>query len=147
MALAQQVRVELVHVVELLATDVAPPRIAVAVAALVQEVQRLVGELDAAKVAGEYQLPVEQQIPILSGRGDRPVADGRRIQTVAGIGRGRCGRSSSSGSATGTAAINSGRSVAGSVAQTTGQHCIVVVLQGSGIPGYPVVGLGADATL
>lgn len=146
-ALAQQVRVELVDVVELLATDVAPPRIAVTVAALVQEVQCLVGELDAAEVAGEYQLPVEQQIPILSGRGDRPVADGRRIETVAGIGCGRCGLSSSSGSATSTAAINSGRSIAGSVTEAIGQHCVVVVLQGCGISGNPVVGLGADTTL
>jgi len=67
-ALAEQVRVELVHVVQLLAADVAPPRIALAVAALVQEVERLVGELDAAEVAGEDQLAVEQQVSILAGR-------------------------------------------------------------------------------
>jgi len=108
-ALAEQVRVELVHVVQLLAADVAPPRIALAVAALVQEVERLVGELDAAEVAGEDQLAVEQQVSILAGRRDRPVADGRRAGAIGGIGRRRSGWATP-GSSAPAAAIDSGRS-------------------------------------
>lgn len=153
-ALAEQVRVELVDVVHLLAADVAPPRIALAVAALVQEVQRLVGELDPAEVAGEDQLAVEHQIAILAGRRDRPVADGRRVGAIAGTRGRRRGRSTaSSGSGAASAAINPGRSCAGAIAQAVGQHAVVVVvgvataLQRSGVPGDPVVGLGADASL
>lgn len=51
MALAQQVGVELVDVAALLAADVALPGVGVAVAALVQEVERGVGERDGAEGA------------------------------------------------------------------------------------------------
>lgn len=44
---AQQMRIEFVDIVALFATNVALPRIALAVAALVQEVQRFVRKLDA----------------------------------------------------------------------------------------------------
>lgn len=52
-ALAQQVGVEVVHVAALLAADVALPGVGLAVAALVQEVQRGVGERDGAERAHE----------------------------------------------------------------------------------------------
>lgn len=55
MTLAEQVGVELVDVAALLAADVALPRVGVAVAALVQEVQRRVGERDAAERAHQRQ--------------------------------------------------------------------------------------------
>lgn len=65
MALAEQVRVELIDIVQLLATDVALPRIALAVAALVQKVECLVGELNATEVACKYLFAIQQQITLL----------------------------------------------------------------------------------
>lgn len=53
MTLAEQVRVEVVHVAALLAADVALPGVGVAVAALVQEVQRGVGERNGAECTYE----------------------------------------------------------------------------------------------
>lgn len=50
-ALAEQVRIELVHIVTLLSADVALPRVAFAVTAFVEEVQRLIGEFNAAEQA------------------------------------------------------------------------------------------------
>lgn len=50
-ALAQQMRIEFVDVVALFATDVALPRIALAMATLVQEVERFVRKLDATEQA------------------------------------------------------------------------------------------------
>lgn len=60
-ALAEQMGVEFVHIAHLLAADVALPRIALAVATLVEEVQRLVGELDAAEQA--LQVPLRLGSP------------------------------------------------------------------------------------
>lgn len=59
MTFAQQVRVELVDVVHLFAANVALPRIALAVTALVQEVESLVGELDATEQALQISLPIQ----------------------------------------------------------------------------------------
>lgn len=49
MALAEEMRIKLVNVVKLFAANVAFPWITFAVTALMQEVQCLVGELDAAE--------------------------------------------------------------------------------------------------
>lgn len=49
MALAEQMRVELVHVAALLPADVALPRIGVRMATLVQEIERLIRESDPAE--------------------------------------------------------------------------------------------------
>lgn len=69
--LAQQVRIELVHVVQLLAAYVALPRVALAVTALVQEVQGLVGELDAAEEALQVSFSVQRdQVALRPGRCD-----------------------------------------------------------------------------
>lgn len=73
-ALAQQMRVELVHVVHLFAADVALPRVALAVAALVQEVEGLVRKLDAAEQALQISFAVQRnQVVLRSGRRDDPV--------------------------------------------------------------------------
>lgn len=77
MALAEQVRVELVDVVHLFAADIALPRIALAVTALVQEVQCLVGELDAAEQALQVPLAVQRnQVALRPRRRDDPVGRG-----------------------------------------------------------------------
>lgn len=77
MALAEQMGVELVDVAHLLAADVALPRVALAVAALVEEVQRLVGELDAAEQALQVPLglrsPGQQHVGFRPRRRDGPV--------------------------------------------------------------------------
>lgn len=77
MAFAEQMRVELVHVVHLLATDVTLPRVALAVAALVQEVERLVRELDTAEqtlqVTLRFHRERQQQIRFLAGGSDGTV--------------------------------------------------------------------------
>lgn len=52
-ALAEQMRVEFVHVTALFAADVALPRVGVAVAALVEEVERGVRERDGTEGADE----------------------------------------------------------------------------------------------
>lgn len=52
-ALTQQVGVEFVHVAALLSADVALPRVGVAMAALVEEIQRRVWERDGAECADE----------------------------------------------------------------------------------------------
>lgn len=49
MAFAQQMRIEFVDIVALFATNVTFPWVAFAVAALVQKVQRLIGEFDSAE--------------------------------------------------------------------------------------------------
>lgn len=54
MALTQQMRIEFVHIVALFAADVALPRIALGMAALVQKVQCLIGEFDAAEKALQH---------------------------------------------------------------------------------------------
>lgn len=59
--LAEQMGVEFVNVAHLLAADVALPRIALAVATLVKEVQCLIGELDSAEQA--LQVPLRLQSP------------------------------------------------------------------------------------
>lgn len=93
MALAKQMRIELVHIVELLPADVALPGIALTVAALVQEVERLVGELDATEMTGENQFPIQLKVALLSGRRDRPIANGRRaLAAIVCATRWRCGR-------------------------------------------------------
>lgn len=77
MAFAEQMGVELVHVAHLFAADVALPRVALAVAALVQEVQRLVGELDAAEQTLQVPLGLgptgQQQVRFRPGRRDGTV--------------------------------------------------------------------------
>lgn len=52
MTLAEQMRVKLVHIIQLLPTNVALPGITLTVATLVQEVECFVGELDATEMAG-----------------------------------------------------------------------------------------------
>lgn len=70
-------RVELVHVVHLLPADIALPRIALAVTSLVQEVQRLVGELNTAEQALQVPLPIQRnQVVLRPSRGDDPVGRG-----------------------------------------------------------------------
>lgn len=69
-ALAEQMGVEFVDIAHLLAADVALPRIALAVATLVEEVQRLVGELDAAEQA--LQVPLRLGSPGQEHVGFRP---------------------------------------------------------------------------
>lgn len=80
-------RVELVHVVHLLAADIALPRIALAVTALVQEVERLVGELDPAEQTLEVSLAVQRDQVVLRAR--------RSYDPIGGGGHqgGRIGRS------------------------------------------------------
>lgn len=77
MTFAKQVRVELVHVVHLLPTDIALPRVALTVTSLVQEVQRLVRELDPAEQALQVPLPIQRnQVVLRPSRGDDPVGRG-----------------------------------------------------------------------
>lgn len=71
---AKQVRIEFVHVVHLFAADIALPRVALAVTALVQEVEGLVGKLDAAEQALQISFAVQRnQVVLRSSRGDDPV--------------------------------------------------------------------------
>lgn len=77
MTLAQQMRVELVHIVHLFAANVALPRIALAVTALVQEVERLVRELDAAEQTLQVSLSIQShQVVLRPRRCDHPVGSG-----------------------------------------------------------------------
>lgn len=77
MALTEQVRVELVHVVHLFAAYIALPRIAFAVAALVQEVEGLVGELNAAEETLQISFAVQRnQVALRSSRCDDPIGRG-----------------------------------------------------------------------
>lgn len=52
-------RIEFVHVVHLFATNIALPRIALAVAALMQEVEGLVRKLDPAEQALQVSLAIQ----------------------------------------------------------------------------------------
>lgn len=140
MALAEQMGIELVNVVQLLAADVALPRIALAVAALVQKVERLVGELDAAEMAREYLLAVQLQLALLSRRRDRSVADGRRgAVTIVTAARWRCGR--------GGARAAAGGATCPAAVQHRLRQTLQLVLQRRRIPRDPIVRLCADTSL
>lgn len=79
MAFAQQMRVEFVHIVALFTANVALPRIAVTVTALVQEVERLVGKVDAT-IQTQQALFVAQRrhrLRLRPGRCDRAIRCGR----------------------------------------------------------------------
>lgn len=77
MTLAQQMRVEFVHVVHLFAADIALPRIALAVTTLVQEVERLVRELDAAEETLQVSLSIQcHQVALWPRRCDHSVGRG-----------------------------------------------------------------------
>lgn len=76
-ALAQQVGVELVDVAALLAADVALPGVGVAVAALVQEVERGVGEGDGAERAHQR---ARQQRRLAHRRRRHAALHGRRAR-------------------------------------------------------------------
>lgn len=49
MTLAKQMRIEFVHIAQLLTANITFPRITLAVTALVQKVERLIGKFDAAE--------------------------------------------------------------------------------------------------
>lgn len=77
MALAEQMGVELVDVAHLFTADIALPWVALAVAALVEEVQRLVGELDAAEETLQMSFglgsPGQEHVGFRPCGRDRPV--------------------------------------------------------------------------
>lgn len=121
-ALAQQMRIELVHIAQLLTANVALPRIALAVAALVQEVQRLIGELNAAEQTLQHATPcgaAQRHFGVRTRRCDRSVRCGRRRRRRRGAGGvgGGSGRGSSGhrrhdrGQLVGAAGIVVGRSI------------------------------------
>lgn len=147
MALAEQMRVELIDIVQLLATDVALPGIALAVAALVQEVECLVGELDATEVACKYLLAIQQQITLLPSRGDRSIANGRATVAIMSIAT-RCVAATAIGCShthTGKCAIAATAAVA--AIHHVLRHILQFMLQRRRIPRDPIVCLGADASL
>jgi hypothetical protein len=83
MALAQQMRIEFVDILHLFAANVALPWIGFAVAALVQEVERLIRKFDAAKQTLQMSLLAAQyQLGFVACRRDDAVGcrgyDGRR---------------------------------------------------------------------
>lgn len=149
MALAEQMRVELIDIVELLATDVALPGIALAVAALVQEVECLVGELDATEVACKYLFAIQQQITLLPSRCDCSIANGCATVAIMPIATG-CVAATAIGCShththTGKVAIAATAAVA--AIHHVLRHILQFVLQRRRIPRDPIVRLGADASL
>lgn len=145
MALAEQVRVELIDIVQLLATDVALPRIALAVAALVQEVECLVGELDATEVACKNLFAIQQQITLLPCRCDRSIANGRATVAIVRIATGCVAATAIGCTHTGEGAIAATAAVA--AIHHVLRHILQFVLQRRRIPRDPIVRLGADASL
>lgn len=75
MTFAQQMRVEFVHIVALFSADVALPRIAVTVAALVQEIERLIGKINATIQTEEALLVTQRRhrLRLRPSRGDGAV--------------------------------------------------------------------------
>lgn len=79
MAFAQQMRIELINIRACFGADVTLPRVRLAVAAFVQKVECLVGELDAAVGAAELLLrSIGAGVVLGAGRRDRAVRGGRR---------------------------------------------------------------------
>jgi len=88
--LAEQVRVELVHVVAHFGADVTLPRVGLGVAALVQKVESLVGEEDAAEVAEVRAAREERRQAGVAAAAGRPALLQQGAQARGARG-GRCG--------------------------------------------------------
>lgn len=150
MTLAEQMRVKLVDIIQLLPANVALPGITLTVATLVQEVECLVGELDATEMACQDLFAIQEQITFLSSRCDGSIAYGRG--TVAIVCCIRCTRRRIAATAIRQGTKRSLSSIAIATAAIAAihhilRHILQFVLQRCCIPRYAIVRLGAYASL